>query len=112
MYFQVNLGHEWTGGVDDAQRITFGGGANFGRHPVSTEDEERTRRDVGRVFDEDGSLRAQILDHVLVVDDLVPNIHGRAKTFERDFDDLDRSVYTRTEASGARDADFYRVHTP
>jgi len=56
---------------------------------VRAEHGDRARRNLRQVLDEACTFRAQAFDDVPVVNDLVPNVDGRAKPRERVLDDID-----------------------
>ena len=53
-------------------------------------------------LDEARALRAQALDDVAVVDDLVADVDGRAVLRERLLDDVDRADHARAKAARLR----------
>ena len=61
---------------------------------------------VGELLDEDGAALAQLLDHVLVVDDLLAHVHRRAVELERALDRLHRAVDAGAVAAGAASRSF------
>ena len=66
---------------------------------MSAEDQRRTRRHVGQVFDEDRALGLQVVDDVGVVDDLVTHIDRRAEAGQCALDDLDRAIHAGAKAA-------------
>ena len=72
----VDLGHQWAGGVDRAQ--VAGGGVLVDRRGDSMggEDDHLPLRHLGLLLDEDRAALGQLLDHVLVVDDLLAHVDG------------------------------------
>ena len=67
---------------------------------MGAEDHEASGRHLVEVLGEDRTQLAQPFDHVAVVHDLVAYVDGRAVSLERELDDLDRAIDTRTEAPG------------
>jgi hypothetical protein len=55
---------------------------------VGREDDSRALRNVGESVDEDGAARAQILDDVRVVDDLLADVDRATVERKRSFDRL------------------------
>jgi hypothetical protein len=108
---EVDLRHEGAGGVDDAQIARLSRLTHGGRYAVGAEDQQRARRHVCRIFDEDGSLVAQFIHHVAVVDDLVAHVHRCTEALERNLDHFDRAVYAGAEAAGVREQQFHRGET-
>ena len=69
------------------------------------EDDERSLGHVLLGLDEDRAARLQVLDDVDVVDDLVPDVDGRAVPLEQLLDDVDRADDAGAEAPWAGDQD-------
>lgn len=57
--------------------------------------------DFAERFDEDCAFGSQIVDDVLVVDDFVSDINGRAVAFERALDGIDRADDRPRKINGA-----------
>ena len=88
----VDLGHQRAGGVDRAQ-VAGGGVLVHGRgDAVGGEDDHLALRHLGLLLDEDRAALGQLLDHVLVVDDLLAHVDGRAVELERALDRLHGAV--------------------
>ncbi len=82
-------------------------GRSLGRHlldllgdTMGGEDRHRAGRDLVQLVDEHGAACAQVLHHVAVVHDLVPDVDRRAVFLQRPFDDLDRPLDAGAEAAG------------
>ena len=89
----VDLGHERAGRVDRLQAAALGVGVDGRRHAVGGEDGHRALGDrVVELVDEDRAALAQLLDDVLVVDDLLAHVDGRAVELERALDGLHGAV--------------------
>ena len=73
----------------------LGVGVHRGRHPVGGEDHGLALRHLGLLLDEDRAALAELLDHVLVVDDLLADVHGRAVELERALHGLHGAVHAR-----------------
>ena len=58
---------------------------------------------LGLLLDEDRAALAQLLDHVLVVDDLLAHVDGRPVQLERALDGLDRAVDAGAVAARRRE---------
>ncbi len=61
--------------------------------------------DLVQLLDEDGALGFQSFDDIAVMNDLVPDIDGRAIGFQRQNDDLDRPVDAGAEAARPAEPD-------
>jgi hypothetical protein len=66
---------------------------------MSAEDGARARGDFVEFFYKDRAGFAQLLHHVLVVDDLFADVNRRAVEVKSDLDDVDGSDDTGTKAS-------------
>ena len=63
------------------------------------EDDRLALRHLGLLLDEDRAALAQLLDHVLVVDDLLAHVHRRPVELERALDGLHGAVDARAVAA-------------
>ena len=97
----VHLGDQRAGGVEHLQPAALGVGAHLLRHAVRAEDHGGAGRHLVELLDEDRALGAQVVDHVLVVHDLVAHVDRRAVQLERALHDLDRALDAGAEAAGA-----------
>ena len=88
----VDLGDEGAGRVDRPELARLGVLVHRGRDPVRGEDDHRALGDLGLLVDEDRSALGQLLDHVLVVDDLLADVDRRTVDLERMLDGLDGAV--------------------
>src|SRR5262249_21613369 len=96
---QMHFGYERTGRVDHRQRALPGIVDHGAGDAMGAEDSDAARRNVGDLLDEAHALRAQSLDHVAVVHDLVSDIDGGAELLERPLDDRDRALNASTNPS-------------
>ncbi len=101
----VDLGHQWTGGVEDAEAALGGFLAHRLRNAVRAEDHGGAARHLAQLLDEHRAARAQALDHEAVVHHLVPDVDGRAEQVQRTLDDVDRAVDASAEAAGVGEQD-------
>ena len=108
-HFHVHLGHQRAGGVEHVQATVGRLGAYGPRHAVRGEDHSGTVGYLVQFFDEHGALFAQVGDDIVVVDDLVAHIDGRAVQGQRPLDDGDGAVHPGAEATGLRQQ--YRLFT-
>ncbi len=104
--FDVDLGDQRAGRVVDAQPAHVGFVAHRLRHAVRAEDHGVAGRHFLEFLDEDRALLLQILDHVLVVHDLVTHVDRRAVHRDRALDDLDRAIDAGAEAARLGEQDF------
>jgi hypothetical protein len=106
--FRVHLAHERAGGVDHREvapacRLADGRG-----DAVRREDGRGSFGDVVELVDEHRATALEVGDDVLVVDDLLPDVHGRAALLERSLDDLDRTLDPRAERPRRREENAAR----
>ena len=66
--------------------------------PWAREHGHRAGRNFVQLIHEDGAARAQILDDVAIMHDLVTDIDRRAVFLQRTLDDFDGSLHTGAEA--------------
>ena len=89
----VHLRDERARRVDGLQAAALGVRVDGGRHAVGGEDGRRALGDrLVELLDEDRAALAQLRDDVLVVHDLLADVHGRAVEVERALDGLDGPV--------------------
>ena len=99
----VDLGDQRAGRVDREQAALARRSAwTRRRDAVGGEDDRGALGDLGLLLDEDRAALAQLLDHVLVVDDLLAHVDGRAVELERALDGLHGPVDARAVAARAR----------
>ena len=96
-HFAVHLGDQGARGVDDGLVAPLGFGLDGGRHSVGREHQPSAHRRLVDLVDEDGAAGLQIGHHVAVVDDLAPDVHGRAVAVEGPLDHLDRPLDASAE---------------
>ena len=84
----VDLGHQRAGRVDRAQVARRGVRVHARGDAVGREDDQRALGDLGLLLDEDRPALGELLDHVLVVDDLLAHVDGRPVHVERLLDRL------------------------
>src|SRR5207237_3720734 len=68
-------------------------------HAVGAEHRQRALRHLGQLLDEDRAFGLQAVDHMLVVDDLMPDIDGPPVLLESSIDDVDRPDDARAETA-------------
>jgi hypothetical protein len=75
----VDLGDQGARGVEHARPARAGLVLDASRNAVGAEDRDGARRHLREMLDEARTLRAQALDDMPVVNDLVAHIHRRAE---------------------------------
>jgi hypothetical protein len=98
-HFDVNLGDQRARGVEHAQPTRGGFRLHSLGDSVGREDDDAARRHLIQLVDEDRALRAQLVDDITVVHDLVPHVDGRAVGCDRPLDDLDRAIDASAETA-------------
>ena len=104
---QVNLGHQRAGGVDRPQLPLAGNAANLRRHAVGGEEQRGPERHLGQIIDKRHAAAAKMLDHVLVVDDLVIDVDRRLERRQGQLERLDRHVDAGTKPARTGQEDFH-----
>src|SRR3974390_1164205 len=97
--FQMHLGHQGTGRVDNLQMLCRGFLSHFRRGPMRTEDGYRACRNVVNLLDKDHAPGPEGLDHVAIVHNLLANVDGAFENGQGYFHDFDGSVHAGTEAA-------------
>ena len=101
----MDLGDQWAGGVHGPQAPLRGVAFDALRDPVGAEHGDGSRRDLVDFLHEARSLALQVLDHPLVVNDLVPDIDGHPVEGEGPLDGLDGALHPGTESTGLSQQD-------
>jgi len=70
----------------------------------------RAGRDLVDLVDEDRASPLESLDHMAVVHDLLPDVHGRSVDIERTLDDLHGAVDPRTPAAWSSEEEAFEGH--
>ncbi|CAM5319444.1 hypothetical protein SVIOM342S_01019 [Streptomyces violaceorubidus] len=103
--FLVDLGDERAGGVDGGEAATLGFFVDDGGDAVRGEHHDVPRGDLLRPLDEDRAFLLQGLDDVLVVNDLVPDVHRSPVLLQGFLDGDHGAVHTRAVATGGGEQD-------
>ena len=98
----VHLADQRAGGVEIEQLAPLRILRHRFRHAVGGEHHRELAGNLLQVLDEDRALALQLLDHVPVVDDLVPHIDRRAIALQGALHDLDGAVHPGAEAARRR----------
>jgi hypothetical protein len=99
-HFDVHLGHQWAGGVEDFQATAGRLGAHRLGNTVGTEDDDDVVRHLVQFLDKDRAACAQVFDDELVVHHFVAHVDRRPEDFQGAVDDFDRPVHAGAEATG------------
>ena len=98
-HFDVHLGYQRAGGVEDGQAARGRLGAHGARDAVGGKHQRIAGRDVIELLDEDRALVAQVLDDIGVVDDFVTHVDRRAELLQGALDDVDGAVDAGAKAA-------------
>ena len=105
-HFHVHLGHQRAGGVKHVKAACLRLVLNGFAHAVGRKNQRGVRWHVTQIFNKNGALGLEVVDHKGVVHDFVAHINGRAKLVERALDDLDGAVHAGTKAARLGQQDF------
>ena len=108
LHLAVHLGDQRTGRVRMHELAPLGFGRHTLGHAMRREDDHRAVRHLVQLADEDRTQPLQLVDHMPVVDDLVPHIDRRPVLPQRLLDDRDGALDPGTEAARAREQDGER----
>ncbi len=105
--FQMHLGHQRTGGIEDLQSALLRFEPHSLGNAVGTEDDDYVVRHLIELFDKDRPTRTQVFHHELVVHHFMPYIDRRAEDFQSTVDDFDGAIDTSAEAAGIGEFDLH-----
>ena len=103
----MHLVHEWARRVDDAEAARLRILLDGRRDAVRGEHADLALGDLGLVLDEDGAESLEAADDMLVVHDLVTDVHGRPVLLEQPLDDLDGAVDAGAERARGCEEDLH-----
>ena len=110
-HLHMHLGHQRARGIKNSEAALNGFVLNGAAHPVRAEHQGSAWWHVVQVFNEDGTLFFQVVDHKGVVHDFVAHINRTAKFVQRALDNFNRPVHARTKTTGFGQQDIlYRHH--
>ena len=105
--FDMHLGHQRAGGVEDLEAALLGFGAYCLGNTVGAEDDRAAGRRVGQIIDEYRPLGAQVVADELVVHDFVAHVDRRAEFLQGALDDGDGALDAGAEAAGVGEEDLH-----
>jgi hypothetical protein len=109
----VDLRHQRAGRVERRQAAELRIVLNRTRHAVRAEHGHGTGGHLGKLFDEDGALGPQRIDHMTVVDDLVADVDRGTVFHQRPLDDIDSAHHAGTETARLRKDNLHAfTHVP
>ncbi len=95
----MDLGDQRASGVEKVETARLRILGHSLGHAMGGEDDGAVVGNLVQFLDEDGALRAQAVDHIFIMDDLVPDIDGRAIFGDRALHDGDGAVHPRAKAA-------------
>jgi len=104
----VHLGHEGTGCIEHFELARLGIAPHLLGHAVRAEDHRGAFRHLREVLDEHRAFLPQVLDHELVVHDLVAHVDRSAVQAQRTLDDFDGAIDAGTETTGVGEQDLHQ----
>ncbi|KAG1089363.1 hypothetical protein G6F40_013323 [Rhizopus arrhizus] len=110
--FEVDLGHQRTGGIEHLQATALGFLAHRLRNAMGAEDHRVVVRHFVQFLDEDRAALLQVVDHEAVVHHFMADVDGRAQRFDRALDDLDRTIDTGTETTRVGEQHIHQFNLP
>ena len=105
----VHLGDQRAGGVGEQQAAAARLGRHGLGHAVGREHDQPVLGHLVELLDEHGTQRAQLVDDVPVVDDLVADIDRRPILAQRHLDHVDGALDAGAEAARAGEQDGERA---
>ena len=109
-HFYVHLGHQRAGGIKNGEATRLGLVLHRLAHAVGAEHQGGAGGHIVQLFNKDGALFLEVVDHKSVVHDFMAHIDGAAKLLQGTLHNLDGAVYARAKATGFSQQDFFGVH--
>ena len=97
--FQMHLGDQWTGGVENPQATGGSFVLDGTGYAVRREDQGGIVGHFSQFFDENRTLLLQVFDDIAVVHDFVTHKDRRTKQIKGAIDDLHRPIDPGTETT-------------
>ncbi len=97
--FQMDLGDQRAGGVDDGEAALFALTPDFGRNAVGAENGAPAIGHFAQFFDKNGAQFAQFVHHMFVVDDFFADVNGAAVEIQGDLDHVDGAHHARAKSA-------------
>ena len=105
--FEMDLGDERAGGVDNAQVAVLGAIPFAGRDAVGAEDDALAGGHLVEAFDENRAFLFQRLEHEAVVHDLMAHVERASVGAQRAADGLDGTIDAGAKAARLSQDDFF-----
>ena len=104
--FEMDLGDERAGGVDNAQLAVFGAVPFAGRDAMRAENDALAGRHLVEALDKNRAFAFQRLEHEAVVNDLMAHIERASVGAQRAADGLDGTIDAGAKAARLSQDDF------
>ena len=98
-HLHVHFGDERAGRIEDLQFAPLRLILHTAGHAVRAEDHGGGIGHFVEFLDEHRADRAQPIDDVFIVNDLVTHVDRRTEQIDRPFDDVDRAIHARTKST-------------
>ncbi len=105
--FEMNLGDERAGGVDNAQLAVLGAVPFAGRDPMSAEDDALAGGHLVEALDKNRAFLFQRLEHEAVVHDLMAHVERASVGAQRAADSLDGTIDAGAKSARLSQDDFF-----
>src|SRR5690606_3662548 len=106
---EMDLGDQRAGRIEHLQPAPLGLAAHRLRDAVRAEDHGGAVAHLVELLDEDRAALLEVVDHVAVVDDLVPHVDRRTQRLDRSLDDVGRAIVAGAEAAGVGEDDVHEI---
>ncbi len=104
--FDMHLGNEWAGRIENTQAARFGITTHALRYAMRRENQRTAGGYIVEFFDEYGTFVTQVFDDELVMHDFVAHVDRRAVDFECALDDGDGALDASAEATWVGEQHF------
>src|SRR5690242_9140046 len=108
--FKVDFCYQWARGIDDLEVFGFGFFPYLWCYTMGAKHDCSPRRNLEQRIDKYDSFRAQLIDHMTIVDDLFANIERLLVHIESDIVDVDCTHYAGAETAGLGEKNLFEMH--
>ena len=97
--FDMDLAHQWAGGIDEHQIARFGGIRHGFWDPMGGENDGAIIGALIKLMHKDCPLHTQAVDHKFIVHNFMAHINRCTPFLESQLNDFDGTVYARTKSA-------------
>lgn len=97
--FQVNLGHQGAGGINDSKTALLSLRAHLGRNPVGAEDAGGSFGNLMDIVNKNDASTTEVFNDMAIVNDLVEDINGQWEKSQCSLHDVNGPHHTGAEPS-------------